>query len=264
MSQALRAGAIVAACACASLPLVAEAEPPKVKVGSKAFTEGVVLGELATRMCAAGGAEVDHRRQLGGSVILFKALEAGEIDVYVEYTGTLAAELLHLARRARSRGDAARLVRPRARDERAARLRQHLRARRVRGPRREEGARDGDPARDAPRPGVRDLPRAHGANRRLARPAAEVWPRALGAAPDGPRRRLQGPRRAADRRDGSLHDRRGDRLAGAHGAGGRSGLLPFVPSRDRPPRRARERGAGMRHAAAPARGGRSPPRRCAR
>lgn len=96
MSQRLRAGALVAACACASLPLEAAADPPKVKVGSKAFTEGVVLGELTTRLCAAGGAEVDHRRQLGGSVILFKALEAGEIDVYVEYTGTLAAELLHL------------------------------------------------------------------------------------------------------------------------------------------------------------------------
>lgn len=72
------------------------AEPAPVRVGSKAFTEGVLLGELAARTCATGGAVVEHRRQLGGSVVLWKALLAGEIDAYPEYTGTLAAELLHL------------------------------------------------------------------------------------------------------------------------------------------------------------------------
>jgi osmoprotectant transport system permease protein len=66
-----------------------------VRIGSKAFTEGVLLGELAARSCSSGGDEVEHRRQLGGSVVLFGALEAGEIDAYPEYTGTLAAELLH-------------------------------------------------------------------------------------------------------------------------------------------------------------------------
>jgi osmoprotectant transport system permease protein len=70
-------------------------EAAPVRVGSKAFTEGVLLGELAARSCASGGDEALHRRQLGGSVVLFAALEAGEIDVYPEYTGTLAAELLH-------------------------------------------------------------------------------------------------------------------------------------------------------------------------
>ena len=35
-----------------------------------------------------------HRRQLGGTAVLWRALRAGEIDVYPEYTGTLAAELL--------------------------------------------------------------------------------------------------------------------------------------------------------------------------
>jgi osmoprotectant transport system permease protein len=69
-----------------------------VSVGSKAFTEGVILGELSARLCASGarGAPVDHRRQLGGSVVLYRALVAGEIDAYVEYTGTLAKELVHV------------------------------------------------------------------------------------------------------------------------------------------------------------------------
>lgn len=73
----------------------ARAASADVTIGSKAFTEGVIVGELATRMCAQGGARVRHARQLGGSVILWKALLAGEIDAYPEYTGTLAAELLH-------------------------------------------------------------------------------------------------------------------------------------------------------------------------
>ena len=69
-----------------------------VSLGSKAFTEGVLLGELSSRLCADGapGAKVTHRKQLGGSVVLYRALVAGEIDAYVEYTGTLAKELLHL------------------------------------------------------------------------------------------------------------------------------------------------------------------------
>ena len=68
-----------------------------VAIGSKAFTEGVLLGEVATRMCAAGaaGLRVEHKKQLGGSVIVYRALLSGEIDAYVEYTGTLAKELLH-------------------------------------------------------------------------------------------------------------------------------------------------------------------------
>ena len=68
--------------------------PRAVRVGSKNFTEGVILGEVATRACAATGATVEHRRQLGGTAVLWRALRAGEIDVYPEYTGTLAAELL--------------------------------------------------------------------------------------------------------------------------------------------------------------------------
>ncbi len=68
--------------------------PRAVRIGSKNFTEGVILGEVATRACAATGSTTEHRRQLGGTAVLWRALRAGEIDVYPEYTGTLAAELL--------------------------------------------------------------------------------------------------------------------------------------------------------------------------
>jgi osmoprotectant transport system permease protein len=65
-------------------------------VGSKNFTESVILGEIATGLARQSGIEVRHRRPLGGTRILWRALENGQIDVYPEYTGTLAEELLQL------------------------------------------------------------------------------------------------------------------------------------------------------------------------
>lgn len=62
-------------------------------VGSKNFTEGVVLGELIRGMAESAGATADHRRALGGTRLVFNALAAGEIDVYAEYTGTLTHEI---------------------------------------------------------------------------------------------------------------------------------------------------------------------------
>jgi osmoprotectant transport system permease protein len=77
----------------------------EVRVGSKAFTEGVILGELATQALRAGGVAATHRRQLGGTQILWRALLAGEIDVYAEYTGTLSEEIF-----AGERGELAELL----------------------------------------------------------------------------------------------------------------------------------------------------------
>lgn len=77
------------------LTTVAHAE--RVLVGSKKFTESVILGEVARLALQQANIDVAHQRELGGSRILFNALRAGEIDVYPEYTGTLKAELLSLA-----------------------------------------------------------------------------------------------------------------------------------------------------------------------
>jgi osmoprotectant transport system permease protein len=67
---------------------------PRVVVGSKSFTESVVLGEVAAALARETGAEVSHQRQLGGTRVLWNALERGEIDLYPEYTGTLEREIL--------------------------------------------------------------------------------------------------------------------------------------------------------------------------
>ena len=63
-------------------------------VGSKQFTESVILGEIARQTLRQAGVEATHRRELGGTRVLWDALIKGEIDLYPEYTGTLAHELL--------------------------------------------------------------------------------------------------------------------------------------------------------------------------
>jgi len=65
-----------------------------IAVGSKAFTESVILGEITTQLLQARGVPATHRQQLGGTRILWDALLKGEIDIYPEYTGTIAEELL--------------------------------------------------------------------------------------------------------------------------------------------------------------------------
>jgi osmoprotectant transport system permease protein len=69
-------------------------DAPRVRVGSKKFTESVILAEAAVQLAAAGGARGEHVRELGGTRVLWGALLAGEIDLYPEYTGTIAEELL--------------------------------------------------------------------------------------------------------------------------------------------------------------------------
>jgi osmoprotectant transport system permease protein len=70
--------------------LTSNAEP--LRVGSKRFTESYILGEIIVN--AAGGAA--HRPGLGNTGIVFAALKAGSIDLYPEYTGTIAKEILKL------------------------------------------------------------------------------------------------------------------------------------------------------------------------
>jgi osmoprotectant transport system permease protein len=67
---------------------------PEVRVGSKAFSESIVLGELAAQLVRAAGGRAEHRPSLGGTRVVWEALRRGEIDVYPEYTGTLEREIL--------------------------------------------------------------------------------------------------------------------------------------------------------------------------
>lgn len=66
-----------------------------VVVGSKKFTENVLLGHMAAQLIDQRGLSVEHRRELGGTRILWNALIAGELDLYPEYTGTLREEIFH-------------------------------------------------------------------------------------------------------------------------------------------------------------------------
>ncbi len=70
------------------------AAPGEVRVGSKKFTESVVLGEIVTQMVRGTGARAEHRAQLGGTQVLWHALLAGEIDLYPEYTGTIREDIV--------------------------------------------------------------------------------------------------------------------------------------------------------------------------
>lgn len=62
-------------------------------IGSKRFTESYILGELLTQT-AAPHARAEHLQGLGNTAIVLAALEAGKIDVYPEYLGTIALEIL--------------------------------------------------------------------------------------------------------------------------------------------------------------------------
>ena len=66
---------------------------PQVRIGSKKFTESVILGEMMRLLVEDARLEVVHYRELGGTRIVFDSLVSGEIDVYPEYTGTITAEI---------------------------------------------------------------------------------------------------------------------------------------------------------------------------
>ncbi|MBI4292233.1 MAG: ABC transporter permease subunit [Betaproteobacteria bacterium] len=62
-------------------------------IGSKRFTESYILGEIV-RLAVEGTAAAVHKPGLGNTGIVFAALKAGSIDLYPEYTGTIAREIL--------------------------------------------------------------------------------------------------------------------------------------------------------------------------
>jgi osmoprotectant transport system permease protein len=66
----------------------------QVRIGSKKFTESVILGEMLRLLAEQGGLDAAHYREFGGTRIVFDALAAGEIDVYPDYTGTITEEIL--------------------------------------------------------------------------------------------------------------------------------------------------------------------------
>ena len=68
--------------------------PAAVVIGSKNFTEQVILGELLAQTLEQRGIPVTRRLNLGGTFICDQAIRAGDIDAYVEYTGTALTAIL--------------------------------------------------------------------------------------------------------------------------------------------------------------------------
>jgi len=61
---------------------------PTVTVGSKSFTEQLILGNMIARLLESRGYPVNRKLGLATTAIVHAALLKGDIDVYVEYTGT--------------------------------------------------------------------------------------------------------------------------------------------------------------------------------
>jgi osmoprotectant transport system permease protein len=77
-----------------SLPRSAATASSPVVVGSKNFTEQVLLGEILAQVLESRGFAVDRRLNLGGTALCHQGLLSGQLDTYVEYTGTALMDVL--------------------------------------------------------------------------------------------------------------------------------------------------------------------------
>lgn len=84
---AIGAALLAAGSAAALAPRLAP-QRPVVTIGAKNFSEQFILARLIGRRLEAAGYRVRYREGLGSAVI-FRALSAGDVDVYVDYAGTL-------------------------------------------------------------------------------------------------------------------------------------------------------------------------------
>ena len=92
---ALAVAAVAATGLLASAALAHRASEAIV-VGSKNFTEQLILGELVSQAIERDtGLRVERRLNLGGTLICDRALLTGDVDVYVEYTGTALTAVFH-------------------------------------------------------------------------------------------------------------------------------------------------------------------------
>ncbi len=77
------------------LLLAACAQKQTVVVGSKNFTESVLLGEIIAQKLEQAGCTVDRKLDLGGTVVCDTAITSGSLDIYPEYSGTALTAILH-------------------------------------------------------------------------------------------------------------------------------------------------------------------------
>ncbi len=85
------------ALAAASIALPSCASPSRLRVGSKNFTESIVIAEIYAQALEAAGFHVERRFNLGSTQIALAAMQRASIDLYPEYTGTALIDVLHHA-----------------------------------------------------------------------------------------------------------------------------------------------------------------------
>jgi osmoprotectant transport system permease protein len=98
MADAMRAAAVVvmAILVLAAASYARSGTQSTIVIGSKNFTEQVILGEMLAQIIEAeGGIEVERKLNLGGTFICDRGLRSGELDAYVEYTGTAVSAVFH-------------------------------------------------------------------------------------------------------------------------------------------------------------------------
>jgi osmoprotectant transport system substrate-binding protein len=94
VSGLTRARAIALLAAAGALPRCAATN--RIRVGSKNFTESIVIAEVYAQALEAAGYRVVRRLNLGSTQIALAAMLRGDIDLYPEYTGTALVDVLRL------------------------------------------------------------------------------------------------------------------------------------------------------------------------
>ena len=99
----------IAAATVAGSPAAFAQDKPTISVGTRPFTEHLILGEIVSQLLENAGYGVDRKFNLGGAALTHEALLSGDIDTLVEYTGTALIAMLGMElpeRDSESEGDA--------------------------------------------------------------------------------------------------------------------------------------------------------------
>ncbi len=94
LAKVMRRKLITVAAVMASFSAGLAAQETPIVVGSKNFTEGYVLAEILAQTLESRGFSVEREFGFAGTLVAFEALQAGEIDLYAEYSGTISQAIL--------------------------------------------------------------------------------------------------------------------------------------------------------------------------
>jgi osmoprotectant transport system substrate-binding protein len=94
MKRLLTAISILAAASCLIAGIASAAAKTKIVIGSKDFTESILISEIFAQALENGGFAVDRKQALGGTAIIQAAMTAGDVDLYPEYTSTALVTVL--------------------------------------------------------------------------------------------------------------------------------------------------------------------------